>query len=151
VAAIGQIQAAATQSGKEVEHRKIEVSFRYMVRWNEPGFRAILPDAVDGLNSVVGKSPEQMQAVFEGNAKQREAVMSVFNLFEDIGLAVRTGYADSGSLCQYFSEPASRYFSKTKPWLEYYRQQTGRHGAYEQYEWLCQKWDKGCPVGSLQK
>ncbi len=154
VGAIGQIRATASQNRTEVEHRRIlsiDVSFRYMAQWNDPSFRAILPDASDGLRSIAGKAPEQMQATLEANARERNALTSVFNSFEDIGFAVRTGYADNASLCQYFSEPALRYFRTAKPWLEYYRLQTGRRGVYEHFEWLYQNWEKGCPTGSLLK
>jgi hypothetical protein len=146
-----QLHAQASQNHAAVRHSRVQVAFEYMRRWNDESFRATLPEATAALEGVAGKSPEQIHEYLGKNDAQRKALMAVFNLFEDIGLAVRTGYADDEALCQFFSEPVKRYFSTLRPWLDFYRAKTGRHGAYEHYQWLNESWSKGCPAETIKK
>ena len=150
-AGAAQLQAGADQSAEDVKHRRLEVSFRYMDKWNSSPIRDILPTASTALQALSGHSPQEMQAFLEGHEDDRHSLTTLFNFFEDAGLAIRTGYADNGALCQYLSEPSLRYFSTLRPWLDYFRNQTGRRGAYEHYEWLYDSWSKGCPSRSLEK
>lgn len=150
VAAIIQLQSQAFLTSQEIRHGKVSVAFNYIDIWNtEPMNERVRVAAVVVDDSIIGKSPQQVQAFLDNNDAQRGALIAAFNLFENMGLAIRTGYADDETLCQYFSEPALRYFSRLKPWLYNYRSVTQRHGSYEHYEWLYDNWLEGCPTSRL--
>ncbi len=121
VAAIIQLQSQSFQTQQNVRHNKVTVSFSYIEKWNSPPLSDKLRTAARAIDSVSGKSPQEIEAFLADHDTARDALIKVFNLFEDIGLAIRTGYADNETLCQYFSEPALRYFSRLRPWLDNYR------------------------------
>ena len=139
----GLLQTAA--QGRELaRHRKVQVAFDYMKRFNQPKISLKVEQAHDALERVSGLSPADTHAVFVEEPSTSEPLKFVFNFYEEIGLAARLGYADEYSLCVYFHDVGIKYFSRLKPWLDYYRSLPGKFDAHEPYEWIYDRWTPGC-------
>ena len=149
--AMGQLHAQILQNRDAVQHQRVVASFDYMKELGGEPFGQVRSKAGDALRAVKGKPAKEADEYLNAHPNDKEAVLTVFNKFEEIAIAVRTDYADEGVLCQYVSEPAVRYFQTLRPWLEYFRSTQGKGGAAEHYQWLYERWIKGCPARSLRK
>jgi hypothetical protein len=144
IAAILQLQVTAAQNREDVRIKKVAVAFAYFDTWNKdvrPHAGAIM----GAMHEIEGKPGEEANQILTGNPEKRHLVLSAFDFFEEVSLAVKTGYVDEASLCEYFSRPSAQLFSMGQVWLKYWRQTSQQTGAYEQYEWLYKRWEKGCP------
>ena len=143
LAFMGLLQTAAR--GQElIRHRKVEVAFGYMKRFNQPDTSLKLEQAHDALARVSGETPAEIHRIFNDDVSVSEPLKFVFNFYEEIGLAAQLGYADEPSLCTFFRDIGAKYFSALKPWLDYYRSQPGKLNAHEPYEWIYERWKPGC-------
>ena len=149
VAATLQLQSNALEHREAVEHRKREVSFRYIDRWEDAAEKYFSPMRELGAFAS-SHQPAQTDSFLKASRDRMNAWSKVSSLFESIGLAVKTDFADERSLCEYFgawaaSGPAMRYFSALKPWIDFERQRAGDRSLLEHYEWIYDRWKRGCP------
>lgn len=136
-----QYKLAIGQHEQSVTHSRQAVTFSYTEKFED----LPLEKAAEALNQIGAMNPQQISEFFRADPVSSQALLKVFNFFEQMALATKNSYADEKTLCALFEEPAVRYYSHLSSWIVEYRKQTGRHGAHEQHEWLFERWRRGCP------
>jgi hypothetical protein len=142
-----QVRHAAIESRENVQHRRLDVAFVLIGEWNKPD----VTDAVVVLEPLVkaasGRSPSEILQVLRENKRNDPAFRKVFDLFENIGLAVQTGYADDATLCLYFKKAVEHYYGTFDDYVR--AQRLKYEDAYVQFEWLYRHWRDHCAVPQL--
>ena len=137
------LMQTADQNRELARHERLKVAFDYSQRLNQPEISKRFERAKDALDKVSGKQPAEIDMLFK-QEEISEPLKWVFNTFEEMGQAVRLGYADEKALCVVWRDIALKYFSALKPWLDHHRAQLQNYTLYEPYEWLANRWQKDC-------
>ena len=139
-----QVVHAVDQSREDVQHRRLDVSFQLMATWNEPDVVEAARVVRPVLKSATGKAPAEILALLQKEEAKGQAFKKIFDFFENVGLAVRVGYADRPTLCLYYAKAVERYYATFEGYVGALR--ATQPGLYEQFEWLYREWKKSCPA-----
>jgi hypothetical protein len=133
------------QLNNSARHDRQAVAFAFHDKWKDLPLLKIEMT----FKNLDGKNEKEVREFLQANQTDEEAVIELFNFFEEIGIAVKYQYADETISCRFYEEAATRYFSLLADYLTWYRMKANRTGLYENYEWLAKKWrDDGCPSES---
>jgi uncharacterized protein DUF4760 len=142
VAAVYSVAQVAYQNRESVTQERRGVAFYYAERWEELPTMAISKV----LTEMEGKTGQEMAAILKADAGKQEDILKVMNFFERIGLTAKVSYSDEVALCSLFRGEALQYYSSLEEYIRYYRKIKNRHNAWEYFEWLFERWEKGCPT-----
>jgi len=120
-----------------------QASFYYLKEW-----KAVpQPKAREVSSLVRGIPPQDAHKVFQSKPEYADAVRTVLAYFEEVGLAVKHSYADEATLCSLLQESVLSYHSDFQPWMDWYKNYRKIPRAFENYDWVYQRWKDGCPSG----
>lgn len=123
-----------------------QASFYYLKEWkNVPQ-----PKAREVSRIIRGIPPQEAHKIFQNSHEYADAVRAILAFFEEVGLAIKHSYADEETLCSLLQEPVMTYYSGFQPWMDWYKNYRQIPRAFENYEWLHERWKNGCPAPNSQ-
>lgn len=141
---IAQLRVGALSSKAEATHQRFEAAFRYMERWGSLE-QPLLDRVGKSLDSIKGLSGAEADTFISGRRDLKSGLSLVHPFFEELGLAVKTGFADDRTLCLYFAEKgllgvAPKTWRSLEKWVSYRRQQEPDYEFYRQFQELAEHW-----------
>jgi hypothetical protein len=137
-----QVEIAVAESRRTVQHEQMDASFRFMDKYNDHQIQRADSIFQRLVNSVRGK-PQNQVGVLVDIPENNQALVTIFSFFESMGLAVRSGYADSRALCAYYAKVVENDY---EPFDSLVKVRRAKYpDAWIQFEWLYKKWQKDCP------
>lgn len=133
------LQESARQHSFAIKQSQKQAAFAYVQEWQK------IPQAKLREASKIArdKPPEEVHKMLQGDPELADAVRATIVYFEEVGLAIRLGYADEEPLRALLYEPVSRYHSAFKPWMDWYKNYRSIPTAFENYQWLQDRWANG--------
>lgn len=134
------LQESARQHSFAIRQSQKQAAFTYLQEWQK------IPQAKLRQASSMARniSPDEVHKALQKDPEYADAVRATIVYFEEVGLAVRNSYADEETLCTLLREPIIRYHSAFGPWIEWYKNYRSIPHAFENYEWLHDRWVNGC-------
>lgn len=144
---IFQLGQLTEQHELSIQQKREEKAFSYMEKWDpeiQVRVEKILSEfvnksLVDKLNILIIDESHN-----EGNYYQKPLAKTL-SLFEELGLAVRRNYADEQILCFFYEENIIRYWGQLQDIVHYNRTNYNKPLLFENFEWLYDRWKRGCP------
>ena len=130
------LQESARQHSFAIRQSQKQAAFSYAQEWQR------IPQAKLRQASKLARelSPEDIHKALQNDPELADAVRATIVYFEEVGLAVRLSYADEEPLRALLYEPVSRYHSAFKPWMDWYKNYRSVPTAFENYQWLEERW-----------
>lgn len=134
------LKISIEQRDQAIIDQKIERSFGFAYRWNDPKFVTLRAEWRELLKELEAKSPDQVCDILESDNHKRTVAVGILNFFEEMCYASRSGVADAETLKNILKTITVRYYSAFQPWIEKYRKDRHQGTAYEHFEWLWKQW-----------
>jgi hypothetical protein len=135
------LRESTDQHNMSIKLSQKQAAFYYLKEWKE----VPQPKAREVSRVIRGIPPQEAHKIFQSNHEYADAVRASLAFFEEVGLATKHSYADEETLCSLLQEPVITYYSDFQPWMEWYKNYRQIPRAFEHYEWLHERWKKGCP------
>lgn len=133
----------AEQNQSQIRYQRLQVAFELLSRWEQD-----VPSIQENrrtLDSLLGKSGIEADAMLRKRPKTDvaapiEVLLPWLNYLDRVGAAVKTEFADEEVLRVGLSSTVSLYWSRLRPWIEFYRQQQNDSRILSEFEWLADRW-----------
>lgn len=131
------LKAGLEQRREALQEQRRNMALLFIRRWNDPNLGQLRRDWRNLVDSLLS-DPSGVPALLSGDIAKRTVVADVLNFFEEMGYAARDGSADLETLRALFRGVCLRYYTATRPWIDYRRKES--KNAWSQFEWLCDQW-----------
>lgn len=125
---------------EELRIKKAEYAMDFISETNDPEFSSRFIDCIKLRDEISDKSGEELDNVIESNDEYHEALTSVLNYLERLGVLVNSGSADEKVLMDYFQSPVRIYWHAFSGWIERKRRERETQDLFCEFEKLAEKW-----------
>jgi hypothetical protein len=125
------------------ESARIDRTFSYIQRWNDPGFAK---QSVIGLmREMRSLNDEEKREHLLRRLKDEDSLKSelvcIFNFLEEMALGISEGVVDEQILKDFFRGIVVIYIDTFRPWLKQRATETGRDLVYTRFMGLYKTWE----------
>lgn len=145
--ALHQWRDNAARAEREFQHRRVEVAFRFIRDWEEQEVHDAFLAALKYGDSIDGLAPKEADEWLDDHPEAKGPTLGrTLDLLDKWGLAVRRGFADGGTLCEWLKPHVTSLYDATAHWIRYEQTDTGSPRLWEEFLYLGGAWTDGCPA-----
>jgi lantibiotic modifying enzyme len=129
-----------------IQDKRAEMASKFAERWNQPSHADIRDAAYvfvrerDQAKLASISSPSKGHKFCEEQRKQRKALLTYCNFYEEMAVALRFSRADEAELMEYFLTPTVETYEAVEKWILNEREVLGFPLFLEHFQWLHKRW-----------
>jgi AcrR family transcriptional regulator len=135
-----ELRETVRQRAKALGDKKIDRSFEFIRRWNDPAFEHTKHEFRSIVESGKVHDTAQVEEILGEDTPKRTNVVEVLNFFEEIAQAANMQLADDEALKRYFEEALTYYYSTLGPWMQRYRATRSRPMMWVEIQSMLSRW-----------